>query len=118
MNAWALGAAARVLDTTVHVQAASLSAPAHSAADVEAGLRLYRQDCQICHGGAAAKASSIARGLYQLPPQFGDGSMADDPENETYWKIAHGIRFTGMPAFAEQFVNARNLASGCISARD
>jgi mono/diheme cytochrome c family protein len=23
----------------------------------------------------------------------------DDPTGETYWKIEHGIRFTGMPSF-------------------
>jgi mono/diheme cytochrome c family protein len=25
--------------------------------------------------------------------------VSDDPAGETYWKIEHGIRFTGMPAF-------------------
>ncbi|MEO6835662.1 MAG: cytochrome c [Candidatus Tumulicola sp.] len=25
--------------------------------------------------------------------------MEDDPDGATYWKVAHGIRFTGMPAF-------------------
>jgi len=64
-------------------------------------MRLYERHCIVCHGGPSAQASSVARGLYQKPPQFGDGSMSDDPENITYWKITHGIRFTGMPAFAE-----------------
>ena len=25
--------------------------------------------------------------------------MEDDPDGSIYWKITHGIRFTGMPAF-------------------
>ena len=27
--------------------------------------------------------------------------MGDDPAGMTYWKIAHGIGFTGMPAFRQ-----------------
>ena len=25
--------------------------------------------------------------------------MTDDPEGETYWKVTHGIRLSGMPGF-------------------
>jgi hypothetical protein len=32
-------------------------------------------------------------------PQFNKHDVMDDPEGVTYWKIEHGIRFTGMPAF-------------------
>lgn len=91
-----------VLDATVDARAAGLRNPLPaSTGAIDAGLHLYKQHCQVCHGGADARASAVAQGLYQKPPQFGDGSMAADPENATYWKIAHGIRFTGMPAFAD-----------------
>lgn len=89
-----------VLDATVDTRSAGLQNPLPAASrTIEAGMHLYKQNCQVCHGGANARASAVAQGLYQKPPQFGDGSMSDDPENTTYWKIAHGIRFTGMPAF-------------------
>ena len=42
-----------------------------------------------------------ARGLAPNAPQLAKDGVEDDPEGETYWKIAHGIRFTGMPAFRE-----------------
>jgi mono/diheme cytochrome c family protein len=35
----------------------------------------------------------------QKPPQLGKDGIEDDPEGVIYWKIAHGIRWTGMPAF-------------------
>ena len=55
----------------------------------------------MCHGGSDGAASSIARGLAPNAPQLAKDGVEDDPEGETYWKIAHGIRFTGMPAFRE-----------------
>ena len=36
---------------------------------------------------------------YQHAPQFAKHDVMDDPIGVTYWKITHGIRFTGMPAF-------------------
>jgi mono/diheme cytochrome c family protein len=33
------------------------------------------------------------------PPQLAKDGVEDDPEATTYWKIVHGIRFTGMPSF-------------------
>jgi mono/diheme cytochrome c family protein len=65
------------------------------------GARLYKQNCAVCHGGADAKPSNIALGLYQRPPQFGKHGVEDDAAGETYWKIEHGIRLTGMPAFSK-----------------
>ena len=66
-----------------------------------AGIRLYGQNCAVCHGASDAKPSRIARGLYQTPPQLAKDGVEDDPEGVTYWKIDHGIRFTGMPAFGK-----------------
>jgi thiosulfate dehydrogenase len=63
------------------------------------GLRLYAADCAVCHGAADAKASDIALGLYQKAPQLGRYGVEDDEEGATYWKVYHGIRMTGMPAF-------------------
>src|SRR5262249_40687976 len=68
-------------------------------ANLLAGLSLYRKHCQVCHGDADAKPSAIAEGLYQRAPQLAHYGVEDDPEGETYWKVAHGIRLTGMPGF-------------------
>ena len=41
---------------------------------------------------------------YTLPVRHSPRQCAtlrdDDPAGETYWKIEHGIRFTGMPSYA------------------
>ena len=66
-----------------------------------AGIKLYAADCAVCHGAADGKASAIARGLYQKAPQLAKYGVEDDEDGETYWKLFHGIRMTGMPAFRE-----------------
>lgn len=72
-----------------------------SDANLLGGLKLYKQNCAICHGTAKGDASqsNIAKGLYQKTPQLATRGVEDDPEGVTYWKIKHGIRLTGMPAF-------------------
>ncbi|HWK83062.1 MAG TPA: cytochrome c [Caldimonas sp.] len=66
------------------------------------GVQLFGRNCSVCHGSAsgAGAASPIARGLYQRPPQMATDGVEDDPEGQTFWKVKHGIRLTGMPSFA------------------
>lgn len=70
-------------------------------ANLIAGIRLYAADCAVCHGAADGKASPIALGLYQKAPQLAKYGVEDDEEGETYWKLYHGIRMTGMPSFRD-----------------
>jgi thiosulfate dehydrogenase len=65
------------------------------------GVGLFAQNCVVCHGSAkgAASPSPIAKGLYPTAPQLATDGVEDDPEGESFWKIKHGIRLTGMPAF-------------------
>lgn len=66
------------------------------------GVKIYGQHCAVCHGTAAGEgsASPVAKGLYPGPPQLASDGVEDDPEGETFWKIKHGIRLTGMPSWA------------------
>ncbi len=66
-----------------------------------AGVKLYARNCAVCHGDSAAVATNIAKGLYQKPPQLAKDGVEDDPAGMTYWKISHGLRWTGMPAFGK-----------------
>src|SRR6266851_8588275 len=69
--------------------------------NLSAGIALYVARCQICHGGPDGAPSPIAQGLTPNAPQLAKDGVEDDPEGTIYWKIAHGIRFTGMPAFRQ-----------------
>lgn len=69
--------------------------------NVIAGIKLYAQNCAICHGDASAHRTNVAKGLYQHPPQLAKDGVEDDPDGVTFWKVTHGIRWTGMPAFGK-----------------
>ena len=56
------------------------------------------QHCAMCHGSGVGDESILAKGRYIHPPQFAKNGVDDDPEGVTYWKIEHGIRWSGMPA--------------------
>ena len=95
-------AAKRSLRATIARETAGLKSPLQPTDDnLTLGVTLYRTQCQVCHGGADGVASSIARGQTPNPPQLAKEGVEDDPEETTYWKIAHGIRFTGMPGFRQ-----------------
>jgi thiosulfate dehydrogenase len=65
-----------------------------------AGARTYRNNCAVCHGLPGQEQTAIAKGEFPKPPElFKDQGVTDDPVGDTYWKIANGIRLTGMPGF-------------------
>ena len=67
-----------------------------------AGARKFKQNCAVCHGVPGQPPTVIAKGMFPDPPQLFDKKdmMTDDPEGETFWKVTHGIRLSGMPGFA------------------
>ena len=65
-----------------------------------AGTKIYIRDCAVCHGLPNMEQGPIAKGMFPKPPQLFHGKgVTDDEPGESYWKVANGIRLTGMPAF-------------------
>jgi len=65
-----------------------------------AGAQVYKEHCAVCHGLPGQAQTAIAKGMFPKPPKLLDGTgVSDDPAGETYWKVAGGIRMTGMPGF-------------------
>jgi mono/diheme cytochrome c family protein len=70
-----------------------------------AGARVYREQCAVCHG-LHGKPASIGSRMYPVAPplwevrSFGDiVGVSSDPVGQTYWKVANGLRLSGMPAY-------------------
>jgi thiosulfate dehydrogenase len=71
-------------------------------ANLTAGAHIYVQNCAVCHGVPGQEATAITNGMYPKPPKLMEGTgVTDDPVQESYWKIAGGIRMSGMPAFKD-----------------
>jgi thiosulfate dehydrogenase len=99
LETWAAGTS---LDATLRRDAPKGANPVALTDDnLIAGIDLYGRHCALCHGTANgdASASPVAKGLYPRPPQLATDGVEDDPEGLSYWKIKHGIRWTGMPSW-------------------
>lgn len=104
-------AAKRSLRVAIARDTKTMHGPATSTDSVMTmGVRLYKTNCAVCHGASDAKRSSVADGLYVEPPQFAKDDVTDDPIEMTYWKITHGIRFTGMPAYGKSLTDDQRWA--------
>ena len=95
-------AAQTSLDATLDREAPQRANPVALTDDnLVSGVQLYGEHCAICHGTAEgdSSASPVAKGLYPRPPQLATHGVEDDPEGVSFWKIEHGIRWTGMPSW-------------------
>jgi thiosulfate dehydrogenase len=71
----------------------------------ESGAHVYRAQCVSCHGSPGQDVT-FAKAMYPSAPQLwkkhSKGNVvgvSDDEAGETYWKVANGIRLTGMPSY-------------------
>jgi mono/diheme cytochrome c family protein len=63
--------------------------------------RLHFADhCAVCHGNDGRGQTMLGRGMYPKPPELGLANTQKLSDGELFWIIEHGVRFTGMPAFA------------------
>ena len=78
------------------------ASPIQASDDVyAAGAHIYRNNCAVCHGLLGQDMTAIAKGEFPKPPQLFKGKgVTDDPAGVTYWKVANGIRLTGMPGYS------------------
>jgi mono/diheme cytochrome c family protein len=95
------------LHARIHAELAKTVPVSVDQANLVAGARVYREQCATCHG-FHGKPSTIAAHMFPNAPQLWQKhhgvdvvGVSDDPVAETYWKVANGIRLTGMPAYKE-----------------
>jgi mono/diheme cytochrome c family protein len=66
-----------------------------------AGANIYRNNCAVCHGLPGRDQTAISKGEFPKPPELFKGEgVTNDLVGVTYWKVANGIRLTGMPGFS------------------
>lgn len=91
--------AMRMMDANVERNAPKIANPVQPTDEnLIAGASIYLKRCAECHGEPSQPESNLARTLYPPPPQF----ITDAPdmeENENYYIIVHGVRWTGMPGW-------------------
>ncbi len=81
------------------------------------GARIYRDNCAFCHGLPGRPASASSQGMFPKPPQLFVKMVTDDPPGETYWKVANGIRLTGMPGYGKSLSTVQMWQVSLLLAR-
>ena len=93
------------LNVRIHEEMVSAAPLQANENNLVAGAQIYRDQCAACHG-FHGKPSSFGGHMFPGAPQLMEKhrnsnvvGVSDDPPGETYWKVANGIRLTGMPSF-------------------
>ena len=91
--------AGRAMDASVARAAPKITNPVTAdETNVTAGARLYREHCTLCHGDPVHPKATLAESLNPPAPQFME-DMADMPQNQNFYILQHGIRWTAMPSW-------------------
>jgi mono/diheme cytochrome c family protein len=56
--------------------------------------------CAVCHGAPGVPKGDIAEGMYPQPPDLAVAAKQYS-DAELFWILKHGIKMTGMPAWAD-----------------
>lgn len=63
-----------------------------------AGANIYMNNCAGCHGVPSNPNSQFGHSFYPPVPQFFKNSP-EMPDNQNFYVVRHGTRWTGMPAW-------------------
>jgi len=75
--------------------------PVDIKASREAGATHYGLDCNICHGVDGHAQTAPGRWMYPRATDLTSKEVQSYSDQELFWIINNGIRFTGMPGFGK-----------------
>ena len=62
------------------------------------GMKIYYENCSLCHGGLDRKPAALANNFYPPVPNLISNPL-DHPEWQIFFAVRTGVRYTGMPAW-------------------
>ncbi len=84
---------------SVELRAMPIRAPALDDPNlVKLGAAHFHSGCAFCHGAPGIPVSPIARQMLPSPPDLAT-SMNPWTDEEIFWIVQHGIKYTGMPGW-------------------
>lgn len=79
--------------------------------NLTAGAQIYMDQCALCHG-TRGHSAPLGENMFPAAPPLWERhangpavGVSDDAPGETYWKVANGIRLSGMPEFRSALTN-------------
>lgn len=75
--------------------------PVNIKASIEAGGEHYGLDCSVCHSDDGHGRTPVGEWMYPRASDLTSKRVQSYSDQQLFWIIRNGIRFTGMPAFSE-----------------
>ena len=75
--------------------------PSDMKASIEVGGTHYGLDCGACHGVDGQAQTASGRWMYPRAADLTSKQVQSYSDQELFWIINNGIRFTGMPGFGK-----------------
>jgi len=75
--------------------------PTNIEASIAAGGEHYGLDCSVCHSDDGHGQTPAGEWMYPRASDLTSKRVRSYSDQELFWIIRNGIRFTGMPAFGE-----------------
>ena len=75
--------------------------PQDTKASIERGGSHYGLDCSVCHADDGRSQRMPGQWMYPPASDLTSKQVQSYSDEELFWIIQNGIRFTGMPAFGE-----------------
>ena len=75
--------------------------PQDTKASIERGGSHYGLDCSVCHADDGHAQRAPGQWMYPRASDLTSKQVQSYSDQELFWIIQNGIRFTGMPAFAD-----------------
>jgi len=73
--------------------------PQDTKSSIERGGSHYGLDCSVCHADDGRSERPLGQGMYPRASDLTSKQVQSYSDQELFWIIQNGIRFTGMPAF-------------------
>jgi mono/diheme cytochrome c family protein len=91
---------ARMRSIKAHASGITVPSGLDDPAKIPVGTEHFAAHCAVCHGAPGVPKGDIARGLYPQPPDLAV-TASGYSDGELFWILKHGIKMTGMPAWAD-----------------
>ena len=75
--------------------------PEDTKASIERGGSHYGLDCSVCHADDGRSQRPLGQWMYPRASDLTSKQVQSYSDQELFWIIQNGIRFTGMPAFGD-----------------
>jgi mono/diheme cytochrome c family protein len=75
--------------------------PKDTKASIERGGSHYGLDCSVCHADDGRSQRPLGQWMYPRASDLTNKRVQSYSDQELFWIIQNGIRYTGMPAFGD-----------------